>query len=49
METITEFLSFMVHRRKYWLWPLFFILFCLALLVVVAHGTALAPFIYSLF
>jgi hypothetical protein len=49
MAFLTEFWGFLMHRRKYWLWPLFIILALLGFLVVMAQGSVLAPFIYSLF
>jgi len=49
METLMELWSFLKYRKKYWLWPLFIILLSLGLLMVLVQGTALAPFIYSLF
>lgn len=49
MEFITELWAFLKTRKKYWLWPLIIILLLLGTLVVFAEGSALAPFIYSLF
>jgi hypothetical protein len=49
METLKELLAFLRQRKKYWLWPLFIILILLGTLVVLVEGSALAPFIYSLF
>lgn len=49
MDFIKEFLGFLVHRKKYWLIPLIFILLLLSFLMVFTQGTALAPFIYSIF
>lgn len=49
MSTLLEFFVFLKQRKKYWLWPLFIILIALSLLMVLAQGSALAPFIYSLF
>lgn len=49
IDFINEFYSFLVERKKYWLIPLAFILLLLSLLVVLSQGTALAPFIYSIF
>ena len=49
MNTLVEFFHFLTQRKKYWLWPLFIILVTLGLLLVAAHGSVLAPFIYSLF
>jgi len=48
-EFIKEFFLFLVERKKYWLIPLAVILLLLSLLVVLSQGTALAPFIYSIF
>jgi len=49
MEVITEFFMFLKSRKRLWLWPLFILLLLLGLLLVFAQGSALAPFIYSLF
>lgn len=49
MNTLVEFFHFLIQRKKYWLWPLFIILITLGLVLVAAHGSVLAPFIYSLF
>ena len=49
METLKELLSFLRYRKKYWLWPLIIILVLIGTMVVMVEGSALAPFIYSLF
>jgi len=49
METLKEFWGFLTTRKKYWLIPLIVMLFLISLLVFVTAGSALAPFIYSLF
>jgi hypothetical protein len=49
MEVIAEFFMFLKSRKRFWLWPLFILLFLLSLLLVLAQGSAFAPFIYSLF
>jgi hypothetical protein len=49
MEFLKELLRFLKTRKKFWLLPLIIILMLLALLIVITSGTALAPFIYSLF
>lgn len=46
---IKEFFSFLITRKKYWLIPIVIILLLLSLLIVISQGTALAPFIYSIF
>ena len=49
MEFLKEFLLFLRNRKKYWLIPLIFILLLFSMLIVLTQGTALAPFIYSIF
>lgn len=49
METVKEFWQFIRTRKKYWLIPLITILVLISFIVVMTAGSALAPFIYSLF
>lgn len=49
VDFIKEFFNFLVTRKKYWLIPIVVILLLLSLLIVISQGTALAPFIYSIF
>lgn len=49
MQTITELWSFLSARKRLWLLPVVVLLVALGVLVVVAEGSALAPFIYTLF
>jgi len=49
MEFLKELWMFLKTRKKYWLWPLIFILLLLGALIVLSAGSALAPFIYTLF
>jgi hypothetical protein len=49
MEFMHELWLFFRTRKKYWLIPLLFFLVLLGALTVVTGGSALAPFIYSLF
>jgi hypothetical protein len=44
-----EFLDYARVRKRWWLLPLMLILAILSLLVVLAEGSALAPFIYTIF
>ena len=46
---IKEMLTFLRERKKWWLAPIVFFLLLLGALLVFAKGSALAPFIYSLF
>lgn len=44
---LTEFLTFLRLNKSWWLAPLCVVVLILAALVFFAHGTALAPFMYS--
>ena len=46
---LKEFWSFLKLRKKWWLIPIVFFLLTLGVILVAAKGSALAPFIYSLF
>jgi len=46
---IAEFVEFLRHRKKYWLIPILLALLFFGGLVVFTKGTAVAPFIYTLF
>jgi hypothetical protein len=46
---IPEFWAFMKVRKKWWLGPIVLMLGLLGLLVVFTQGSAVAPFIYTLF
>ncbi|MBK8677132.1 MAG: hypothetical protein IPN27_12430 [Cellvibrionales bacterium] len=48
-ELLKDFAGFMKERNKYWLAPIVIVLLLLGLLIVFAHGSAVAPFIYTLF
>ena len=49
MEMIKELWAFLRVRKKYWLWPIFVMMLLLGALIVLAQGSAVAPFIYTLF
>lgn len=49
MEFVSELWAFLKQRKKFWLWPLFAVLLAMGTLILFAEGSALAPFIYSLF
>jgi len=46
---LKEFLAYFRQRKKWWLLPLVIMFLLLSVLVVFAQGSALAPFIYTLF
>ncbi len=49
MEFLREFVSFLIKRKRWWLVPLATVLLLAGLLIAAAQGSALAPFIYSIF
>lgn len=49
LSIIGELWSFMRVRKKWWLGPIVFMLLLLGILLVFTQGSALAPFIYTLF
>jgi hypothetical protein len=49
VSLIKELWVFLRIRRKYWLWPIVIVVVLLGVLIVLTEGTAVAPFIYSLF
>ena len=49
MSFIKEFFEFLKVRKKYWLLPIILILFIFGGLVVLTQGSAVAPFIYTIF
>lgn len=48
-EVVIEFLQLLKEERKYWLAPLVAVLLLVGLLLVFVQGSAVAPFIYTLF
>jgi hypothetical protein len=49
MGVIGELLSFLWSRKLYWMIPLVLVLVLIAGLLIFAQGSAVAPFIYTLF
>ena len=48
-EFIIEIWAFMKERKKFWLLPIIVILMFLGALIVLTQGSAVAPFVYTLF
>ncbi|HVM38205.1 MAG TPA: DUF5989 family protein [Sphingomicrobium sp.] len=48
-EFLGEFWAFLKYRKKLWLAPLLAVMILLGGLLVVAKGSVLAPFIYTIF
>ena len=49
MSFLRELWQFLKTRKKFWLFPIILVIFIMGTLLVVAEGSALAPFIYTLF
>jgi hypothetical protein len=49
MSFLIEFLNFIKVRKKYWLLPIIIVLLIFGGLIVLSQGSALAPFIYTIF
>ena len=49
LRIVGELWAFMKVRKKWWLGPIIVVLMLLSLLIVLTEGSALAPFIYTLF
>ena len=49
MEFIKEFWDFLKVRKKYWLLPIIIVLAIFGGLIVLSQGSAIAPFIYTIF
>lgn len=48
-STIAELWAYARQRKKWWLLPVIFLMVFIGGLLVLAHGSALAPFIYTVF
>tara|TARA_B100000963_G_C22323886_1_gene535543 strand:+ start:534 stop:686 length:153 start_codon:yes stop_codon:yes gene_type:complete len=44
-----EFFEFLKERKKYWLLPIIIVLALFGFLIVLSQGSAVAPFIYTIF
>jgi len=49
MDFLKEFFDFIRVRKKYWLLPILIVLVVFGALIVLSQGTAVAPFIYTIF
>ncbi|MBN2281122.1 MAG: hypothetical protein JXQ65_11120 [Candidatus Marinimicrobia bacterium] len=49
LSILKEFLGFLKENKKTWMIPIVIILLILGLLMVLGQGSALAPFIYTIF
>jgi hypothetical protein len=49
MSFLMEFWAFLRARKKFWLLPIMLVLMVFGGLIVLTQGSAIAPFIYTLF
>ena len=49
LSFLHEFWSFLRVRKKYWLLPILIMMFIFGGLIMLTQGSAVAPFIYTLF
>ena len=49
MNFFIEFFRFLKVRKKYWLLPIIIVLAMFGILIVLSQGSAVAPFIYTIF
>ena len=49
MDFLKEFWEFVKVRKKYWLLPILLVLVLFGGLIALSQGTAVAPFIYTIF
>tara|TARA_Y100000992_G_C21005776_1_gene368689 strand:- start:165 stop:314 length:150 start_codon:yes stop_codon:yes gene_type:complete len=49
MEFLKELFLFIKERKKYWLIPILLVLAIFGFLIVLTQGTAIAPFVYTIF
>ena len=49
LSFIKEFWEFLRERKKYWLLPIIIVFFVFGGLIILSQGSAVAPFIYTIF
>jgi len=49
LDLLKDLWGFMKERKKFWLMPIIVVMLLLGALVVLSQGSAVAPFIYTLF
>jgi hypothetical protein len=49
MDFLKEIFAFLGKRKKLWLFPIIFVIVLLGALLILAQGSVVAPFIYTLF
>ena len=49
LDLLKDLWAFMRERKKFWMAPIIIVMLMLGALIVLAEGSAIAPFIYTLF
>ena len=49
LDFVKEFWEFLMERKKFWLLPVIIVLALFGVLIVLSQGSAIAPFIYTIF
>lgn len=49
LDLLIDLWAFMKERKKFWLAPIIIVMLLLGALIVFAQGSAVAPFLYTLF
>jgi|TARA_B100000929_G_C15427369_1_gene393485 hypothetical protein len=49
LSFLKEFFDFLKERKKYWLLPIIIVLALFGILIVITQGSAIAPFMYTIF
>ena len=49
LDLLSDLWAFMRERKKFWLAPIIIVMVLLGALLIAAQGSAVAPFIYTLF
>ncbi|GJL79135.1 MAG: hypothetical protein NPINA01_21240 [Nitrospinaceae bacterium] len=49
LSIVSEFWGFLKTRKKWWLGPIILVMLLMSLLIILSEGSAVAPFIYTLF
>jgi hypothetical protein len=49
LKILSEYFSFLKENKKWWLLPIVIVLVLFGLLIVLTKGSAIAPFIYTIF
>tara|TARA_B110000444_G_C18742435_1_gene548643 strand:- start:303 stop:452 length:150 start_codon:yes stop_codon:yes gene_type:complete len=49
MDFFQELIKFLLVRKKYWLFPIIILLAFFGIVIVLGSGSAITPFIYTIF